>query len=215
MQRSEMEVQLPHLLCRRRQFPGPHQSVMETTPGTRPRSSTPSLGRRFRGAGSAASFSLASSPWRTPGVRSRSAPGPAPIRRADTSWSWPMGGGIRPAGPSAPPGVLMLIYNISWKIVGLEADVMAFAARPAACSAECWDPTLAEMETPTRPIEWIAPQNPRRPLASDSGPHLLAASGEPTPRGRRPRGPSPSPSGAQSPPPGRRPRPASSRPTRT
>lgn len=42
---------------------------------------------------------------------------------------------------------------------------MAFAARPAACSAECWDPTLAEMETPTRPIEWIAPQNPRRPLA--------------------------------------------------
>ncbi|HNR58657.1 MAG TPA: hypothetical protein PKJ51_09385, partial [Methanothrix sp.] len=32
----------------------------------------------------AASPSLASSPWRTPCVRSRSAPGPAPIRRAET-----------------------------------------------------------------------------------------------------------------------------------
>ncbi|HPE63422.1 MAG TPA: hypothetical protein PLQ49_04865 [Methanothrix sp.] len=41
--------------------------------------------RRFRGAESAASSSLGSSPWRAPSGRSRPAPRPAPTGRAETS----------------------------------------------------------------------------------------------------------------------------------
>jgi len=58
------------------------------------------------GAGSAAISSLASRPWRTqaadPGQhRGRRRPGgPRPW------WSWPTGGGLWPAGPSAPPGYI-------------------------------------------------------------------------------------------------------------
>jgi len=67
-------------------IPGtPSASGSSRTPGARPRSVTPYFGSRFRGAGPAASPSLASSPWRTPGVRSRSAPGPAPTGLAETS----------------------------------------------------------------------------------------------------------------------------------
>ena len=147
------------------------------TLATRSRSSTPSLGRRFRGAGSAASFSLASSPWRTPGVRSRSAPGPARIRRADTSWSWPMGGGIRPAGPSAPPGVLILIYKISWKNSWAGGRLLGFRRPPGRLLCRMLGPNPRRDGNANSTNRMDSPPEPSKALGGDSGPHLRAASG--------------------------------------
>ncbi len=75
--------------------------VMETQDAcdARPRSCTPFFSDGvFRGAGSAASPSLASSPWRTSGVRSRPAPGPP------TGGRIPRGPGRR-AAVSGLPGL--------------------------------------------------------------------------------------------------------------
>lgn len=53
----------------------------------------------------------ASSPSPAPGARSRPALLPAPARRADTLRFRSMGGGSRPAGPSAPPGAFVENYK--------------------------------------------------------------------------------------------------------